>query len=228
MTCGIYRLIFKNTDKTYIGQSYNIENKRYNEHLNSFKNNTASKRLQEAYTLFGTPSLEILCECTEKELNNAEDDAIEIFDSINNGFNTRKVSSGGLCVGEEHGRSKVSNETIINIFNILVDFPEKTLRDISKDIWVPLSIVEHISDLSRHLWLKDTFPEKYNLLEKLKGNRQNANNKGIIYPKIVSPDGLEYIPETLKPFAREHNLDSGALLRLFKGKVKTHKGWKLV
>ena len=44
MTIGIYRLVFKDTDKCYIGQSVHIE-KRFKDHLNSFKTETATTKL---------------------------------------------------------------------------------------------------------------------------------------------------------------------------------------
>lgn len=88
MTCGIYRLIFEGTNKCYIGQSINIE-KRYLEHLRSFELGTASKKMLLAYSAYGKPSLDILLDNIDKqELNSLENEAIEIFDSYHNGFNS--------------------------------------------------------------------------------------------------------------------------------------------
>jgi hypothetical protein len=48
-----------------------------------------------------------------------------------------------------------------------------------------------------------------------------------IYPLIQDPDKKVYKVEKISKFAKEHNLDSGALSKLFNGKQNTHKGWKL-
>lgn len=87
MTIGIYRLIFPNTDKCYIGQSVNIE-RRYMQHLRSFELSSASAKLQNAYNMYGKPKLDILLDSIEvSELDTCENEAIEIFDSFHNGFN---------------------------------------------------------------------------------------------------------------------------------------------
>jgi predicted GIY-YIG superfamily endonuclease len=52
MTIGIYRLIFPNTDKCYIGQSVNIE-RRYLQHLRDMEKGTAARKMQHAYSIYG-------------------------------------------------------------------------------------------------------------------------------------------------------------------------------
>ena len=69
MSKGIYLLRFKGTDKVYIGQSLNIEY-RYRDHLNPANR---SQKLSEAFILYGNPTLEILCEATDDELDDLEE-----------------------------------------------------------------------------------------------------------------------------------------------------------
>jgi len=86
MTIGIYKLNFKGTDKVYIGQSKNIES-RFNSHISALRAGYSTKKLLEAYNSFGTPTIEILCECRIEELNDFENETIEIYNAVDNGFN---------------------------------------------------------------------------------------------------------------------------------------------
>lgn len=109
MTIGIYKLDFANTDKVYIVQSINIE-VRYKQHINLLRLNKSSIKLQEAYSLYGNPLLDILVECTKEEIYECEKESIEIFNSISNGFNTCTCAGGiSSLYGEQHGRSNYIN-----------------------------------------------------------------------------------------------------------------------
>ena len=233
MTIGIYKLKFKNTNKVYIGQSTNIE-KRYNNHLYNFKNSLSSGRLLGAYRTFGVPELEILCECTREELNSTETEAIELYNSIAEGFNTFGSSSGLHlgAVGENSGQSKFNEEDYIAVFNLLVE-GILTHKEITSTTGVTLYIVQSISKLECHKWLELLFPEKYNILKNFKGKRMVGNsyssskNLGITYPKIKSPLGEIFEVENVSKLAKEFVLDVGHLHKVLTGIRKSHKGWKL-
>ena len=47
------------------------------------------------------------------------------------------------------------------------------------------------------------------------------------YPKILSPDGIEYEITHLSDFAKEHGLHQGNMSQVLNGKRKQHKGWSL-
>lgn len=177
MTIGIYCLKFKGTYKVYVGQSVNIE-LRYKAHIHNLTHGISNYKLVEACKLYGFPILEILCECSIKELDKTEDEAIEIFDSVNNGFNIFS-SSGSHFTGEDHGNSKHTNEQIIDAFNLLVDHPEKYFKDISSLTGVSIRVLETISSLTNHKWLEETFPEKYKVLISLKGNKTSCSKNNI-------------------------------------------------
>jgi group I intron endonuclease len=231
MSCGIYKLSFQNTNKVYIGQSVNIEY-RFKQHLNSFKNLTAPIKLQEAFTLYGTPSLEILSECNREELSTQEEEAIEIFDSLANGFNSCSSTIGNIGTsGTLNGNSKYSEEQVVYVLDLLI---ENTMgyRDISSITEVSVETVGQIAGMFTHTWLKNKYPDKYAILESLvntrKSDRSSAKSRGILYPLIKNVHNNVFVVENIAAFAREHNLNKDILGRVLRKQAASHKGWKLV
>lgn len=225
MTTGIYKLVFNNTDRVYIGQSICIE-KRYSNHICDMRNGVSSKKLQQAYNEYGLPSIEILSECSIEELDDFEVETIEIYNSIENGFN---IMLGGFSsYGEHTSGAKYSNNQYHKILELLINTPLSCL-EISNLTGTTDSVVRHISDLSRHHWLSHIYPEEYAELVKLRniGSKHCAISRGIIYPTVVSPEGIEHTVLNATSFAKEHNLQSGPLCSVLNGKTKTHKGWHL-
>lgn len=227
MTCGIYILRFSGTDKVYIGKSKNIES-RLVYHRYKLKAGIHTKKLQSAFNLFGEPKLEILLTSTEDSLGVLEDEAIEIFDAVHNGYNTviSSKTGGSSLRGEAHGNSKFTDDQIIEVF-MLLTHSNNTAKDIVNLTGVTLSVINDIAKGANHTWLKQVYPQEYLVLLNKKNNRKSAKELGIIYPKIVSPEGIEYQVDNGRAFAREHNLQQTHLVRLLNGKAKTHKGWKL-
>lgn len=229
MTCGIYILRFNGTDKVYIGQSENIQG-RYTDHVYALVTCIHSKKMNAAYTSFGIPKLEVLVECSKEELNSLENEAIEIFKAVDNGFNTNKLASGThtSLFGDTHGRSKYSNAKIVEVFEYLAD-TEETLKSISILTGVSYSTVQLISSASRHSWLQRAYPDKYSLLLLKKSTRSYncAKSKGIDYPLLLSPEGALTKVDNLCKFAKESGLDASNLHKVLTCKAKSHKGWKL-
>lgn len=234
MTIGIYKLVFKGTNKVYIGQSRTLE-VRLQQHINAIKQGTASKKMTLAFSDFGTPTLEILTTCKEEELNSFETETIEIYDSVNNGFNTcSKGPSGYFSIhGEEHWNSRYTDEQIVLSFNLLVDNPEYRYTDIEEITGVSSKVITNIALLIGHRWLKNLYPDKYKLLENLKesrisGNKLTAKSTGKIYPPVISPEGIIYSNiDNIRAFASEHSLHQSHFGSLLNGKTKSHKGWKI-
>lgn len=227
MTCGIYKLTFPNTDKVYVGQSQNIEN-RYTQHINSMLNNNTSKKLQDAFRLYGIPTYEILIECNVQELDVNEKEAIEIFDSVNSGFNT--LDDARIMpkeFGENHPNAKYTNHSIETAFLLLCDF-DYSHKEISNISGVSINMVHHIAAGTCHVWLKDKYPDKYTRLINSKPAAGTLKDRlGTAY-KIKSPEGTEYQLDNLRAFSREHCLPYTSLNNLIKGKVKHVRGWTLV
>jgi len=232
MTCGIYLLKFNDTNSVYVGQSTNIEY-RYKKHIQSLKRGDSNYKLQNAYLLYGNPTLEILLEDIPKnELNACENEAILLFNSVKCGLNIAEFADIH-SIGEKNPSSKYSNEDIIKVFKLLLDLSYR-YKDIEKLTGVAISTIRHIANMEAHTWLQEKYPEDYKILISYKGKlRQQATNsaeqRGIIYPPIISPAGKEYVITNVSSFAREHNLDPSSLRKVL---VKTpkyisHKGWKL-
>jgi hypothetical protein len=231
MTVGIYKLSFNGTDRVYIGQSNNIE-LRYNIHRTTLNCGKGTKKLQEAYNSFGMPDIEILVECSIEELDANEISAIEIFDSVKNGFNTREVATHrSNLYGDLAGNSKYTNAQIEEVFMYLVD-NILTHREIIEITGVSKGVVSDISCGNTHMWLADVYPEKYKKLMELKGtnrrrNKMTAKSRNKYYPQVVSPQGIFYTVESLRGFCREHNLNHGSFGEMLRGHKPNCSGWKI-
>ena len=223
MATGIYILRFKDTDKVYIGQSTNLS-LRLTQHKSLFKSGQASKKMQEAYSLYGMPTMEILIHCEESDLDDLEYEAINLYDSVNNGFNTRSYAGGGSNLwGESNGRSKYSNAKIIDSFFLLLQTPKVTYPKIYSLTGVPKGTLVDISNGTGHKWLQDIFPEEYKTLISYRHKRNTRT-----YSKLMSPEGSIFVVEHLTKFCHEHNLDTGNMSKVLTGKKKQYLGWKVV
>lgn len=229
MTIGIYLLKFNGTDKVYVGQSLRIE-ERYTKHLYKLNNNLANYKLMEAHNLYGLPYMEILLECSiNDDLDILENEAIDIFNSVTNGFNINtKAAGGGIgLTGEAHGNSKYNSEILRKVFYLInnnISF--KTISEITS---VQIHTIRDISKGKAHRWLFQEFPEEYDKMLSFKGIREKntAKDQGIVYPEIVSPDGYTYTINNVSAFAREHDLNKSHLSGVLNKKRLSHKGWKL-
>lgn len=234
MTTGIYLLRFIGTDKVYIGRGTSIEQRMYS-HIAKFKQGTHTKKMMQAYREFGMPSIETLIECNIEELAELENEAIEIFNSVDNGFNTLYRSEdthyGSTCQGEKHGMSKYSNDTIEKAFNLIVSDVYMSTADIIKKTGVSAAVVAHISSGKRYSWLKEKYPEKYSLLRSIADIRNSISKRTEESPlgrvKVISPEGVVYTVHHLRNFCKEHDLDHSNFGKLIRGKRIQHKNWKV-
>lgn len=231
MTCGIYLLRFIGTDKVYIGQSENIE-ARFTKHKSKLKACIHSSKLQEAYSLYGIPTLEILCECSKDMLDTTEFEGIDIFNSVTKGFNTLKSISGhSSLTGDAVYNAKYSNNKIIEVFKLLIADTMLSANEISTITGVSIYVVQTISAGTNHKWLSEVFPIEYTELLDIKGNRNaythSAKARGIIYPNVISPLGVVHSIDNVRAFARKYSLQHSNLLTVLNGTYKQHKGWKL-
>jgi hypothetical protein len=227
LTTGIYILKFPNTDKVYIGLSLHIEN-RYKQHLYSLGKREASSKLQQAFDTYGPPAVETLLECFPDELEEAEKEAIFIYNSIENGFNTLDSSNAPILYGETNGNAKYSNEKYYEVLKLLAE-PGYSVKQIAKITEVSEYVIAHISALEAHQWLEELYPEEYSKVRHIKynGGRKSAFMQGIKYPPIVDPYGIEHRVLHCTNFALEHGLSQPKLSEVLNGKRNSHKGWKL-
>lgn len=218
MIAGIYKLNFNNTDKVYIGQSLGIEG-RIRSHISNFTNAKGAPKLLKAHKDYGYHSYDVVLECLASELDSAEAEAIEIFDSVNNGFNTLPNASVPCNYGSNNGYSKYTQEQYYSILKGLLDKPAK---EVAQELNVSIYVVRHIAALEAHQWLEEEYPYEYSLLRKRKDIK---NNFGKSYPQLLSPDGVLYTVNNVTQFAIEHNLLQPKVSDVLHGHRKTHKGW---
>lgn len=228
MTIGIYSLTFKGfEDQVYIGQSINIEI-RYICHKSCLRLNKSNYKLLEAFKHSQEyPELNIIEICKVEELDIKELEWIHEFDSISNGLNlTDKVSNKGY--GEDNFNSKYTNLQIIDTFTIIASNIGKTNKQLAALAKIPVHVIEAILSGRQHLWLSNYFDIVYtNVLLQNKGRVYSAERQGIEYPKIVSPEGIEYTITNLSEFSREHNINKSSLCQVLHGQRKTCNKWKL-
>lgn len=229
MTIGIYKLNFTGTDKVYIGQSVRIE-ERFRKHKERMKNGVASDKLQKAYSLYGTPSLEILLEADENEdLDSLENEAILVYDAVVNGFNTRdSARGGGSRAGENHPRSMYSNEDIIKAFKLL-QTDINSFAYIEKCTNISVHTIRDISKGKSHKWLKSLDSDAYEyMLSKIgtrtKNTLSDKEDKEYI---MISPEGVEVKITNISEFARINNLNKSHVSGVLHNIRQSHKGWTL-
>lgn len=229
MTCGIYKLEFSNGD-FYIGQSNNIE-KRYRTHCNKLsKQAHVNSKLQITYNnLDEIPSLEILCECLEKDLDKYELEAFEIFNPISS---LNIAPAGGdfpVAFGEDSAVSKYTNEYLIDMVRYFLSNKDMSLKVLASTYGVHYSTAKNVSNGTSHTWLAEVIPEEYAELISMKGTRpvnSISAYKGRSYT-VISPEGTEHIVNHITNFAKEFGLNRGAFGQVLAGKAHQHKGWKL-
>lgn len=108
---GIYRVVNTVTGKCYVGQSIDIE-RRWRLHRRQLKKGTnRSLKLQRSFNVHGEGAFayEVCCVCTPEELNQKEEEMIQLFDSVRNGYNARvfATSNRGMKMSDET-RAKIS------------------------------------------------------------------------------------------------------------------------
>lgn len=118
--CGIYRIYFIGSNKSYIGLSKGFKGRR-NQHLRELKKGTHFNfYLQRAFNKYGENNfrIELIDECAESELMQKEKYYIQIYDSVKNGYNL--TTGGENCnlsddvkkrISEKHKGKIVKEET---------------------------------------------------------------------------------------------------------------------
>ena len=233
MTCGIYCLYFECDDgHYYIGKSINIEH-RYSVHCSELRRNIQkNKILSLGYSLWGIPSFSVVEEVILNDdlLYGKEKIWVEHFDSFNNGMN-ETPGGRGTGYGEQNSNAIYSNEQIIKAFHLLLK-PDYTFKEICALVPISHGVLENISAGTNHLWLKEACPTEYTLLMQNKRSRQAsarcAKALGIVYPLVISPEGITYKIDNATAFAKEHGLDQSAFGKVLRNQASHHKGWKLL
>ena len=120
MTCGIYCITNLITGKQYIGQSINIE-KRWRSHKSSKDKYPIHRAIQK----YGEHNFkfEVICECSEEELDSEEIKLINLYSTVDNGYNLTYGGTGGRKseIAKENC-SKAQNTTgFLNVSKVTSD-----------------------------------------------------------------------------------------------------------
>lgn len=115
MSSGIYKIVNVITGKCYVGSAVNI-NKRFIKHKTELKyNKHHSPKLQNSYNKHGADNFvyEIIEECDKDKLIEREQNYIDLYDSYNNGYNSKpKADSflGGSMSDEAKAKISIANK----------------------------------------------------------------------------------------------------------------------
>ena len=181
MTCGIYALYWPINGMIYIGRSINIE-RRTHSHKYELTNNTHNNyKLQKQYNKFLQPEIIILEICDPSEINTKEAYWIAEFNACTEGLNISDSDNVSYS-GTETGKSKYTRFTILKVFSLLYK-TELLLKDIAKRLKVNNSLPTNIAYNGQHMWLKEDYPEQYELMLLNNSKRAVRNKSGLNNPK---------------------------------------------
>lgn len=221
MQTFIYKLVFPNTDKVYVGQSYSPE-KRLLRHTQKLRDGIHhSKKLQQEYPECGIPILEIIEECTKDTVDAKEVYWINKYNSYILGYNS---APGGTSTGT--GYSSANAKYLLDDYKAILAFlayTDMTTKEIAYELNIGQSTVLNISSQAYHTYLKDMMPVEWNLMINKKRHHPNWRS----YPNVKCPEGIIYNVSSARGFARAHNLDQADFGRLLNNKIVSVKGWKI-
>lgn len=143
-TTGVYKIYFEGNTKFYIGSTFAIGGfySRWMSHISQLsKNKSKLKKLQLAFNKYSKTNdiiFEIIEECDRSNCLEREQYYIDLYDSYNNGYNSRKLASnnGGVKMSDESKNNIGSNwkklrdnlyTQVYNLYN-----SGKSTRDICK------------------------------------------------------------------------------------------------
>lgn len=222
----IYKLDFP-TGEFYIGKTATSLDTRFRKHCTRLESNSHhSKKMQRVYNKYKQlPSITVLEEVVQcSEINNRERFWIKELDAVNSGLNSTEGGEGP-GIGEYNHQAKYSLDDYLAIVVFLAD-TDMSLIDIANELDVTIKTVQHISCGESHQYLKEMLPREYEIMISKKGTRK-LPTRSYEYPDLLSPDGKIYKVTNMLQFSKEHGLDSSTLSKLFRGKAKSTKGWKV-
>lgn len=169
--CGIYRIYFTGSSKSYIGltkgfkarRAQHLQKLRLNSHFNIY--------LQRAFNLYGEDSfqIELIEECDKSELDIKEKEYIKIYDSLKNGFNL--TTGGEHCNLSEDVKSRIS---VKHKGKIVKEETREKLRNINLGKKHSQKTKDKLSELSRDRVLT---PEQIGKIVKAVSYKRNQETK---------------------------------------------------
>ena len=227
---GIYALYWESTGMVYVGQSQNMS-KRFKEHLSSLKRGVhANPKMQAQYRIHGEPKLVVLETCLLTELYEKEIQWTAEFNALAEGLNI--VEPGPSGWGTNSSQSKYSKIQVLRVFSLLTKTSLANI-DIANKVGVSMRLVECIRGGYSHIWLKDTYPERYKLLEgktRVKSTYARRNGSAVTLENNITGEVVEI--DSVAEFARNKcpklpKSFAVAIRRVVRGEQKEYMGWKL-
>ena len=221
MACGIYMYENKGTGQKYIGQSVNIQKRKW-EHLH---NPSSTSHIDKAIAKYGEEAFNfsIIEECSADQLDYREQYWIDFYDSIKNGYNIRE---GGTSMrGEKNASAVLSEKQVMEIIQLLEE-GKLTNGEISKSYNVSLNTIDLINRCQiwsyLHKHTKNIRNESYvsdvpfNSGENNKTSRyKEATIKAIIYD-------IEHTKTSLAQLARNYNVSESLVYDLNRCRTWTY------
>lgn len=165
---GIYKIVNKETGKTYIGQSVNIERR--------FKEHCCKKDLviDQAIEKHGKENFEfeIIEECDVSQLNEREQYYIQLYNTYQKGYNCH--SGGSVQIGENNNNTFLTDDDVIQIRKEYA--AHKRSKDIYKNFSNKVSYSSFMSIWEGKTWTH-IMPEVYTEENRLYYSKQATNGE---------------------------------------------------
>lgn len=230
MTTGIYALYWEEQDLIYIGQSQDISSRSRNHFSKMQLNQHSNYKVQNAYSKYGYPQLVTLEICNFTELDELEIFWTKEFNALHSDVGLCIVEPGDVGRGTNHGSSKYSKIQILRVFSLLYK-GKNSVSAISRRTKVSIPNILNILGGIRHIWLQETYPDKYMLML----NRQKTRRVLQSTVMVKSPTGVVHSILNIKEFSSTvdmplTNLHAKVIgfTNLIYGRVKQYKGWRLI
>lgn len=234
MNSGIYQLKWVAQSLVYVGLSQDIP-RRFQQHISMFERNKHTNyKLQNAYDQFGPPKLEILEHCTIDKLAEREVYWCTKLDALGiNGLCL--VQPGVVGHGTNSNYSKYSKYKILKVFSLLYKGKHSQI-EIEQLTGVSQQTVKDIAKGISHLWLKDSYFEKYEKMLKVDRRhigaiQKSRNLKGY----LLTPEQETVAVYSCAEFVKSRNpgIDQkqintmvSGLCRVLRGERISYKGYK--
>lgn len=205
MNSGIYALFWWQDCSIYIGQSQDLH-RRKSEHFKSLLKQTHSNyKVQHAYNTYGLPEFIVIEEANLSNLNTLEIYWQKEFNSL---ASLDLVYAGEVGYGVHCNSSKYSKVDILKTFRCI--YLSKYTRDIDIAIYagVDVSLVSDIRNSKTHIWLKDIYPNKYQLMRSVPRSYISVSKISSISRDdvltLISPNGEQYkVVDSISNLARQ-------------------------
>lgn len=230
ISCGIYKIVNKENQKIYIGQSVDIE-KRWRGHIYDATHNPLTE-IDKDIGLFGenTFDFSIIELCSYQHLNEQEKYWIKYYNTFL-GYGYNHTEGGHSLVGEYHPKARLTKkevEIIREMYNqhikfkeILRLFPQYT-KSCLKKIWQ--------NETWKHI-RQDVYTEENKKWHKTKGKGHNEDQIGkSSLQKVFSQEEIEKIVKdykennlTFSQLSKKYNRDIGVIQKYISHPTKINK-----